>query len=272
MKHLRQTTGTHPRPATTATAPDSGPVVVLIDNPRIDNDALEWAAAEAAARGSDLRIVYAFPWTYLLDPGGNVTVELRGRVDAQAKVAAAVRRAGRVAPTISISTCVVPGWGSRSLVREARRAGDQALVVTSRSQCRLVRTIASRTGASLAVIGLADQQAAGSSAGRVVVDGGSLAATAFGFQSARRRASGITIVGTVQRDELSVWRKFFPGVDVRQRRTPDPTAGILLAESLGAALTVVARDHDGSSAYDVLRLAPGPVVLVGSGPRYRTRR
>ena len=50
----------------------------MSDDPRGDADTIEWAAAEAAARGSELRIVHTFRWPRVLDPFGNLTVDLRG--------------------------------------------------------------------------------------------------------------------------------------------------------------------------------------------------
>ena len=195
-------TGLNSRPA----GPDNGPVVVLVDARGSDKVALEWAAAEAAARGSVLRIVYALQWPRLLDPLGNPAVDLRARAAAEAAVSAAVHRARRIAPSLRITGSLFPGRQITALVDEARTS-DGALVVlghnrlsrngkAARFERALARRLNRRTTASLAVIGLSAAGSVGRSAGRVVVgvddDGGPPEALGFAFRAARRRGTGLT--------------------------------------------------------------------------------
>jgi nucleotide-binding universal stress UspA family protein len=85
-----------------ATPGTRGSVVVGIDGTGAADAALDWATAEAAARGCRLRIVHAFHPSLLVDPYGVVPplgdfpVVWTG---AEQVVAQAVARARSVAPT-----------------------------------------------------------------------------------------------------------------------------------------------------------------------------
>jgi nucleotide-binding universal stress UspA family protein len=131
----------------------AGPVIVLVDDPRSDGDAIEWAAAEAAIRGSDLRIVHAFRWPYALDPIGDLVVDPRYYRAAEAVVAEAADRAHEVDRNLRVTTDVYPGRVTSALVKAARRT-DGALVVVGpeRTESALVRRLA-RHGATTTVIG-----------------------------------------------------------------------------------------------------------------------
>ena len=121
-----------------------------------------------------------------------------------------------------------------------------------------VKTVDSPFPASVATVGLRATNAVGPSAGRVVVDD-SPAALGFAFRSARRRGTGLTVVQTGRgSDDLWNWQTAYPEVDVRRQLASGPLDSALLAESAAAALTVVGR----GPAYDVLRLARGPVVMI----------
>jgi nucleotide-binding universal stress UspA family protein len=280
-------TGLNSRPA----GPDNGPVVVLVHAPGSDLDALDWAAAEAAARGSALRIVHALQWPRMLDPLGNPAVDLRARDAAEAVVSAAVHRARRIAPSLRITGSVFPGRQITALVDEARST-DGALVVLShnslsrnRKAARFERALAHRltrrTTASLAVIGLAAAGSVGRSAGRVVVgvdnNGGPSDALGFAFRAARRRGTGLTLVhatGAIGCGELEdtvrIWQTAYPEVDVRWHLAPGPVDSVVLEESTAAALTVLGpvrhglihQAMNGSTTYNILRFARGPVVLA----------
>jgi nucleotide-binding universal stress UspA family protein len=271
--------------------PDNGPVVVLVDARGSDRDALEWAAAEAAARGSALRIVYALQWPRMLDPVGNPTIDLRAREAAEAVVTAAVRRTHRLAPSLRITGSVFPGRQVTALVSEARST-DGALVVlghnrlsrnrkAARFERALARRLGRRTTASLAVIGLSAAGSVGRSAGRVIVgvdkNGGPPSALGFAFRAARRRGTGLTVVHATEslergelEDTVRIWQLAYPEVDVRWQVASGPVDSVVLAESAAAALTVLGSVRhglihqalSGSATYNILRLARGPVVLA----------
>lgn len=260
---------------------DSGPVVVLVDDPRTDGDALEWAAAEAAARDSELRIVHPFRWPHVLDPTGNAAVDLLARGSAEDIVTEAANTARRVAPALRITTRVVPGRAAAALAGEA---AGQGLVVIGHGRHRLERSLhrklAHHPTASIAVVGLSGPAAPGPSTGRVVVaadeNDAHPATLGFAFRAARRRRTGLTVVITATagpvEDAVRIWRMAYPDIDVRWELSTGPAGAAVLAQS--AALTVLGAERQGrrrrtvrgSAAYEVLRLARGPVVLVGTGP------
>ena len=78
------------------------PVVVGIDDAGSADDALDWATAEAAARGCPLRVVHAFQPPLPADPYGVVPRRAAspwpGRKPSQV-LAQAMARARSVAPT-----------------------------------------------------------------------------------------------------------------------------------------------------------------------------
>ncbi|MFI6674183.1 universal stress protein [Kribbella sp. NPDC050470] len=265
--------------------PDNGPVIVLVDERGTGVEALEWAAAEADARRSELRIVYALRWPRLLDPLGDTTIDLGAREAAEMHVDAAVRRARRIAPALRITTRIFPGRQVTALLNEARRS-ERSLVVlnharrSGRLERALARRLVRRTSASLALIGLSSPGAVGPSTGRVVVgvnvSGGPPAALGFAFRAARRRGTGLTIVHATTSsrldaidDAVRIWRMAYPDVDVRWDLTRGPVDGAILAASAAAALTVLGPDRHrslgGATSYNVLHLARGPAVMVGSG-------
>ncbi len=255
MKHIWQSVKTVDSPLAEL---DNGPVIVLVDDRGTDDDVLGWAAAEAAARGSELRIVHAFRWPLLLDPFGNATVNLAARGAAEEVVTDAVARAHEIAPSLTVSAHVFPGRRAKALVTAARRAGERGLVVLGHGERALTRTIVRRTMASVATVGLSGSHAVGPSAGRVVVDD-SPQALGFAFRSARRRGTGLTVVQIGRAgNDLRNWQTAYPEVDVRRHVASGPLDSAILAESAAAALTVLGR----GPTYDVLRLARGPVVMI----------
>ena len=254
-----------------AARPDGGPVVVLVDELGADDDALAWAAAEAAARGSELRIVHAFRWPRALDPLGSLAVDPLAREAAETTVAEAASRAGEIASSLRITTRLFPGRRTAALIAEAHDS-DHALVVIGRGRLErsIIRRLVRRTTASVAVVGLSSEDATGPSETRVVVgigdDGVPPTTLGFAFRAARRRSTGLTIVLAPTTpgdavDAVLVWRMAYPDVDVRWSLQPASIGTTLLAESSGAALTVLGPTR-GSASYEVLRLADGPVVMV----------
>ena len=135
----------------------SGPVVVLVDDLSADRYALVWAAAEAAARDAELRIVHTFRWLRILDPVGNPTVDLRARGVAARLVEAAEQHARQIAPSLLISTRLVRGRARSTLLHEARHEPGESLLVLGPDHRRLGRSLTRqlmhRTDAVVAVVG-----------------------------------------------------------------------------------------------------------------------
>src|SRR5919107_1662393 len=102
---------------------ECGPVVVAVGNDS-DGQALDWAAAEASARGCGLRVVHAERMQWAVDPSGLVpAADFRScRLAAEHIVRRAASRARSVAPDIEVSEELVIGPTVSSLVSQGRRA------------------------------------------------------------------------------------------------------------------------------------------------------
>lgn len=108
----------------------SGPVVVGIDGSPGADAALEWATAEAHARGSELRVVFAFGNQYTGAVGlyGRVPLPDRARVVAAGErvLDAALNRVGELDPDLEVGGDIIDEAPARALIAESK---DAALVV-----------------------------------------------------------------------------------------------------------------------------------------------
>jgi Universal stress protein family len=104
---------------------DTGSVVVGLDDRHDGRNALEWAAAEAAARQTRLRIVYAMGWPpFGLDAFGGVSVnqwDAGTQEGAEYLAVDAASRAQAIAPGLQVTTRI--GWGGPRPTCCGRRAG-----------------------------------------------------------------------------------------------------------------------------------------------------
>ena len=110
-----------------------GPVVVGVDRAGSANDAVDWATAEAAARGCSLRIVHVFRSPLATDAYGlamPIDSVTRTHTAAQLVLQAAVARARSVAPDTEVSARLLTGTTARVLLDQARDA--QLLVLGGR--------------------------------------------------------------------------------------------------------------------------------------------
>ena len=114
-----------------------GPVVVAVGDD--SGPAVDWAAAEAAARRSRLHVVHAERLRWTVDPSGFVPVAdfWSCRATAVALLREAVRRARAVAPEVDVVAELLFGPAVPSILCRSR--GAQLLVLGG-------RTPPSRTG------------------------------------------------------------------------------------------------------------------------------
>jgi nucleotide-binding universal stress UspA family protein len=257
---------------------DEGTVLVAIDGNAQGWDALEWAAAEAAARQCTLRIVHVVDSSPPI-LGGYMGVFVgewdSGVLDAAKRLLdEAERRASAVAPGLVITTRLHDGSTAAGILLEGRR---DALIVVGRGHkggriSTLAKSVsmevARRASAPVVIVELSGAPTIGPSARRVVVsaDGTTepLAVLGFAFRAALRRRIGLTVVRasgtsrsldgmsdsltaewTDRHRALRTCRQAFPDVSVRQRVVGGPAVPTLIAESEGAALVVIGSEERG---------------------------
>lgn len=186
---------------------DTGPILVAVDGRPRGWDALEWAAAEAAARQCALRIVYAVNWSHLtlavldgisINPGYVAVYEA-----AELVLDEATSRARLVAPALRITSHVQEGSTTTAILREAHR-GSLIVLGRGRTVGRFSFTmsvnwrVARRAKCPVAIVGLFGDGVSHLPAVQVVVsvDGAKEPTTVFdyAFRAALRRGVGITIL------------------------------------------------------------------------------
>jgi nucleotide-binding universal stress UspA family protein len=264
-------------------------IVVGVSRARRGWDALEWASAEAHARGCPLRIVHVvtWPWLTLCSFGAPTTDAVAHALTAgQSLLEEAAGRAARIAPDSDTTTVLELGDPASWILRIA---ADEDLIVLGRKHRRrwrrprarsTVTRVARRAAGAVAIIGLR-AEADGAPAARIVAlaDGGSADSPVMdvAFDAARRRGLGLTIVrpGNIAKDcqlsqdvtrTLAEHRSAFPDVHVAERVLPDPIRRALLTEARGAALLAVGHGLQRPNLAALLSPANGsdlvPVVIV----------
>jgi nucleotide-binding universal stress UspA family protein len=275
-------------------------VVVAVDVRHPAGDAVDWAAAEAAARGVPLQILHALRPRVAVDPYGlYVLADTAPSPETVARQALqqAAARARSVAAELDVSTCLIAGPTVRVLVEASRRAAllvvgrADATGVSSRLTGLLAGQLAARARCPVVAIGPRGSALPGPSRPRVVLGVDVTrcvpATLDFAFSAAAQRGiplvavhawrsdvaadlegvcSPVAAAEATARDKLGrllqPWQNRFGGVRVETRLVRDDPTAALLAESEGSALLVV-----GSTAR-------GPMcsALCGSVSRRTVRR
>ena len=285
-------------------------IVVGVDGSPHSLGALDWAAREAVVRQRPLRIVHAFLWppNDLLGPPAAGKPDVGPQHAAERILSAAADRARGVAPTVDISTDLPADVPAAALIAASRDAG--LVVVGHRGLGGFTGLLVGSVGVQAAahaacpvtVVRDSDPDKAGPVAGEVVVgvDGSELSSLAvdFAFSHAALHRLGVLAVhvyafpafitslnppgaaydiddlredhARLLAEALAGYRDNYPDVPVRQKVVYGQPAAVLVAESAGAALTVVgSRGRGGfaglllgSTSQSVLHHATGPVAIV----------
>jgi nucleotide-binding universal stress UspA family protein len=283
---------------------DRARVVVGADAAGTSGAAVEWAAAESAARGCALRIVHVFRPSLPADPYGVVApmdTYLSAHAAAEAVLAESVARARAVASDLEVSAHLLGGTALGSLLAEAERA--HLLVLGSRGLCGVRALLARSVSAQVAahargpvvvVPPAADGKRAWSPP-RVVVGVGSGDAPervlGFAFGAARQRgiplvavhawtpdtpadleavhapAAVAEVIGRKTLDRaIQPWRASFPDVEVVTELVRGDPARAVAARSRGAALVVVGSRHRGHVRAAVLGSVSRSVLQHACSP------
>ncbi|WP_236790881.1 universal stress protein [Amycolatopsis sp. GM8] len=269
----------------------AGPIVVGVDGSPSSDQAVRWAAAEAARRGSTLLLVHAWftpspaPYTPVSLPR-SYRDAIREQGTAWLSQAAALARA--VAPELPVRTELLAGLPAELLVRVSREA--QLVVLGSRGPGGFTGLLVGSVAVALAarahcpVVVVRGTENSGSGPVVVGVDGSELsdAAVTFAFDAASTREVPLVAVhaGTdtpvaderrLLSERLAGWRAKYPEVTVEERVVSDRPSRALLAT--GAQLIVVGSRGRGalaglglgSTSQAVLQHAECPVVVVRPG-------
>lgn len=263
-------------------ADDGAAVLVAVDGGAHGWDALAWAAAEAAAAGRSLRIVYVVEWPVL----GDMFIPMLPDRSAITRAAGdrvlgeAARRAGDVDPDLRIITRVEPDVHPAAAILRAGRT-DSLIVVGRRRNGHALGSrfgwsvgsyLARRAACPVVIVKLACE-AAGPSAGRVAVvvddETDPFDALMSAFRSAARRGIGVTVLhvgsgATGQRIDqaelVDAYTDAFADTDVRQEVLGAARKPALAAASAGAALLVLGARRTGH--LHCSRLAPAARTLA----------
>lgn len=191
---------------------DAGPVLVAVDESSEAWEALEWAAAEADARNTALRIVHALRWQPVFDPFGVVLADSRPYDGATHLLEQAAGRAHQLAPEVPVSIAVLAGPLASAIATEA---SQHALTVVGRPHVPRssgahqdwISALLAKSDAAVVVVGLRSPTVytSGPETARALTLPGDVvvavdvrlltpALLGFAFRAALRRGVGLTLL------------------------------------------------------------------------------
>jgi nucleotide-binding universal stress UspA family protein len=251
-------------------------VIVGVDSSAPSRSALRWAAAEAARRGTRLRIVHAYHSHWPQAAYNGEQAEKVATIEARKVFDAAVAEARQHAPAAE----VIGGYvlsGAAAALLEAAESGD-LVVVGSRGHSQFAATFAGSTCQQVAFHATASvtvvRGRADTAAGPVVVgfDGSAASEPALGtaFEEAAARGCGLTVV-RVYRPGTPAWPADADPPDVFNPQT----VRTALTDELGRILQplvdkypnvpVERRVHGGDAAQVLVEASrEAQLIVVGS--------
>ncbi|MFG1813568.1 universal stress protein [Kribbella sp. NPDC049174] len=236
-------------------------IVVGVGGESDCENAIRWAAAEAAARGTGIRLVHAFVWPEFPVALGPSEVAPGLRAHADKIVADSLELATKLAPEIPITADRVDGFPSPVLLRESRTA--DLIVIGSRRLGGALGVLVGSTGTDLAahahcpVIVVRPDDAVDQGRGVVIgYDGSPAAGVAldFGLDYARRHHVDARVVAVHAPN------------DDQQRVTQHDLARAVQSRQTGPVAELI--HVTGKPAEELLRWsADARLVVVGSRGR-----
>lgn len=287
---------------------DAGPVLVAVDESSEAWEALEWAAAEAGARNTALRIVHVLRWQPVFDPFGLVLADSRPYDGATHLLEQAAGRAHQLAPEVPVSIAVLAGPLASAIATEA---SQHALTVVGRPHVPRssgahqdwISALLAKSDAAVVVVGLRSPTVytSGPETARALTLPGDVvvavdvrlltpALLGFAFRAALRRGVGLTLLhdqpGGSARDletpieyVIDRLRREFPEVPLRRLRSDASYASTPLIASDSASLVIGVRHHRPQrfhslrphcSPLPTLQGIPAPVAVLATA-RARSR-
>ena len=274
---------------------EPGSILVAVSRLSSEWGALEWAAAEAAARACRLRVLNVVRWPNAgLDVAGTAVPLLWDDAAAQAGrrlLAAATSRVRQIAPTVPVDTDLRIGTPGQEILNAGQ---DSSLIVLGRghprrkSMSRTARYVVRRGSGPVAVIGLMQQGVSPAvSVGRIVLvttEKDALTSLGAAFRAAARRGVGLTVVdldgagGPVRLGDrntmgtiISAGAAAFPDVPVSHHTAAATAPSRIAADSCGAALVMIGvngtwlhRRRLTSVQRVLIRSASGPVAFLSN--------
>ena len=239
-----------------------GAIVVAVDGTRSADDAVDWAAAEAAARHRPLRVVHALAVPQAVDPcatGAVIAQVLVERAGADQIVTRAVARATAVASDLELTTAVLDGPVTWALRREARDAALLVLGARNRRSrlSRRSRLVADSVSGALTatapcpvvVVRLRARQLRCQPAVVVALEIGMAGSAALRFAFAAAEQRGVPVTTIDARDAAELARVsagaallVLPSVGRRRILRSTPTVGRALLAEPGCPVAVVRTD------------------------------
>ncbi|WP_328349377.1 universal stress protein [Streptomyces sp. NBC_00445] len=263
------------------------PLAVGVDGSEPSLHAVDWAVDEAVRHGLSLRIVHASLWeryegAAFADAPEAVSVDVVTEHDlAESVVALAAQRARRRAPTLEISTDVVPDNAVSALLHEVGSAGAVVTGVRGRGPIRelllgsVSLSLAARSPRPVVVVrGRAENRQAAN--GRIVLGVGSGATAPAAVRYAFREAA----VRGCEVEAVRAWRRPAHRTAPHALLTGDPAraeeahASVLLDEALDGVAeenpgVIVHRALVEGSARQALvaRSSAGDLLVIGARRR-----
>ncbi|QQM46411.1 universal stress protein [Streptomyces liliifuscus] len=258
------------------------PIVVGVDGSEPSLHAVDWAVDEAVRHGVPLRVVHASLWeryegAALADTPDVASDAVTGHDLAESVVAGAAWRAGLRAPTLEISTGVVPEDPVSALLREALRASAVVTGVRGRGPIRelllgsVSLSLAARAPCPVVVVRGRTQNSQAAT-GRIVLGVGTgvtaPATVRYAFREAAVRACEI--------EAVRAWRR--PAHRTAPHPLPDGATHaeeVAAAALLDEALDGVAQEYPGVTVHRALvegsarhalvtRSSAGDLLIIGA--------
>jgi nucleotide-binding universal stress UspA family protein len=250
-------TGTLPTPGPADDHPQGPPVVVGADGSDCGLRAVRWAAEEAVRRDAPLRIVHATPHLGNRGVAGSAPADLPR---ARGATAQAYTVAVHTAPSIDVSTEVVPGEPVAALLRAAEDAQLVALGITTTGAAdelvlaSVAQRVAARSPRPVVVVPRSRPGGTGSRPHVAVLGLGDREddepVAVFAAEEALRASRPLLVLHTRSDGgewgaDSPRWAERWPDLRLTHAPVPGPSGGRVLAAACPTPLLAMSAGHGG---------------------------